>query len=108
MLQRLIIRIRHDLGHTFHIPFARLDQTFEILLGLLTDVASARVKVAGKSMIKILKVPVYPPKGAAGMVKSFLWVFIDLAGCWTCAQRPIAFSVSCRKKYYILVVISIE
>jgi len=35
-----------------------LDQTFEILLGPWADVAGACMKVAGKSIIKILKVPV--------------------------------------------------
>ena len=72
MLQRLIIGIRYDFGHTFHIPFTRLDQAFEILLGPVADIAGTRTEMMRKTAIKISKMPVYPPKGAAGMVKSFL------------------------------------
>jgi hypothetical protein len=85
-----------------------LDQAFEILLGPLADVAGARMKMIRKAAIKILKVPVYPPKGAAGMVKSFLCFFIDLAGCWTYVRCPIDFFVSWKKNYHIYEVISID
>jgi len=59
MLQRLIIGIRYDFGHTFHIPFAGLDQALEILLGPLADIAGTRMKMMRKTVIKISKMPIY-------------------------------------------------
>lgn len=61
------------IDNTSFIP-ARLGQAFEILLGPVANVASARVKATGKIGYKNPENACLPPspKGAAGMVKSFL------------------------------------
>ena len=100
MLQRLIIGTRYDLGYTFYLPIARMDQPHEILHGPCADVAGAGMKVFRKSMTKILKMSLYPPQGAAGHASNIPLPFLFHEGKLTLCNH---FNRIYEKQYNFLI-----